>query len=196
MKILYPGKDEICVFHFSEFEDLPKTMNVWAIYLVGALSGAWYLWQVPVTIVLYLDEAGAGSGIGAFVYEGAFKRALKRRGVKRKKKGSLTKPKRKAMKYLLSKVHVQRLSVTGAVNTGDAALTALSAGAFCMIGYVFPKTVNAEVRADFGSGKTDLVVFGMMWVKLGHIMLSGMGLLFETLKERRAVWKSTRSKGL
>ena len=170
-------------------------MKDFAVYVWFAALVSAYAWNIPVTLAFILRPGAAGVGTGVFVYDGAFRRAEKNALKIKEKRKRLPKGTLKAVRYLLKRVRVEKIFLDGVISAGDAALSALLAGAVWAVSASAADKVVSAVVPDFGNGIACPAVSGIMWVPLGHIIVSGAIILKSTIRERYETWKDTRLKG-
>lgn len=171
-------------------------MKDFAVYVFFALLMIVYAWNIPVTFAFTLGTGGIGVGAGAFIFDGAVKRAKRNLYTKKKRKRrKLPKAKMKAIFYLLKRIYVERIFIDGVVNLHDAALSALLTGAVWAAAASIPDKLSADVVPGFGEGKTRVFLSGILWARLGHIIVAGAITLKLWIRERYEKWKDTRLKG-
>ena len=164
-----------------------------AVWIVAAAAIGFYIAAIPVNFALTLRiSARSGFGAGASVFEGryAMRSALMRaRGEKKHlawmkaeldlKKSDALPAALAAMKHLLKHAHLQALRAEGRVSSPDAAHTALICGcagaAEGMLRPVLPPgTLSIRLQPDFSSGESDVTLCGMVWLRMGHIILAAL----------------------
>ena len=149
-------------------------------------------------------------GSGAFVRVGfapvdgriALRRA-QRHSKKRKKikppSAALIHAGLKAARYLLPRIQLEQLRVLGHVSAQDAARTALlTGGARALIGLTTallrPRQTRIALNPDFSQNQAHAICFGMLSLRLGHIICAGAIGAWNYLRERLNQWISTRLK--
>lgn len=165
-------------------------MSVW---IAAAAAISFYIFAIPVNFALTLRiSARSGFGAGASVFEGryAMKNALLRaRGEKKRlpwmkaemdiKKNAVLPAAYAALKHLMKHAHLQTIRAEGRVSSPDAAHTALICGcagaAEGMLQPVLPPgTLIIRLQPDFSSGRSDVTLCGMVWLRMGHIILAAL----------------------
>lgn len=169
------------------------------VTLAALICFGFYLANIPLKCALvFTSHPQAAIGRGVAIFEGRF--AL-RRALRRKKVGGrfslpdpvLLRPTLGAAKYLLRRIHIERLCLRGIVSTDDAASTAILAGLGNLISsasFPFGGIVLVELYPDFSARGSDVELTGMIAAKLGHIILAALIFAFEYGKERYQKWKA------
>lgn len=169
---------------------------VWAFF---ALSAVYLLLRLPLTAVLVVRENSFGLGAGVFSYKGARRRAERNASAHRRPTQRKKLPMRlqkRLILFFMRNAKLSEIAVSGAICTHDAMQTALLTGAVWALAGAFGDKASVGVLPEFGCGQTDVLVCGMIRLRIGqNIFTAGKELIFG-IRERYALWKSTRSKGL
>ena len=152
------------------------------IETIAAAQALFYLCAIPVHAAVRLDggEAGpdgellsVGAGVSAFDRNAARLRA--RRKLERPKRKRGGGPDARDATRVLRRLRLTRASLRGTVGLGDAAASALAAGAlngvFCALAGTLGRA-DADVRPDFASDRPRVALEGMASALSGQIMLA------------------------
>lgn len=173
-----------------------------ALPLVTAAVALFYLGAIPLQIAVCW-RTGSGLGVGVAPFENRF--AL-RRAQKHSPQKPMKLPKNidlsavlRAGKCLLRHLKLEGVRCTGEFGCDDAAVTALVCGGMNSLGCALrarSKKVLISLRPNFNAAQLQADVFGMISVRVGHIMLAALLGLIEISSGRLSQWKSTLSKAL
>lgn len=165
------------------------------VALAAALTAMFYAVQIPIQVAFCAragEKAGAALGVRPFAGNLALRAARKRLGkARRRKRGK--KPPLKLIwaiaRRLLPHVRLEQVSVRGEVGLRDAAATAIFAGAAAAltraIGAAAGARVTVRVQPDFQGERLRGEVFGIISLRVGHIMLAACGGILENSGRHR-----------
>ena len=176
--------------------------------IAAALIFILYLSAVPVKLALKIRTSPApafGAGIAVFERRFALRQAEKRISGEKKhlpwKKFAVDAQKLRmlrALKYILPRIKIEKLVLTGSISSGDAAGTALICGSVNSIGAaleaIWPEGTQIFLQSDFSGKGSALQFSGMVSLRAGHIILAALIGAVEVIKGRISQWKSTRLK--
>jgi len=184
-----------------------------AVYLAAAAVLAFYLAAIPVKIAAIVEiSSGVGFGAGLALFENRFAR---RRALRRAlgqmphlpwkkleidaQKLAMLRALRRGAGHLLRHMHIEQLRLQGSIGTSDAARTALICGFANAAGNALRPAVRSGavsicLQPDFSSVHLQARLCGMISLRLGHIMLAAILILFEYGNGRIQQWTNTRSK--
>ena len=171
-----------------------STWNWWAF----SAACVWILFSLiksPVYAVVILSPSGFGVSIGFIVHTGAVQRAQKfASGIQKKKTSSKRKMRLKIVAYLIKRVKIERIFITGVLSFEDAMTTALSWGALNALSHVKQLRIQNDARPDFALGRTNIELTGILSVPAGHIMIAAFKHALIATRERFNLWTNTRLK--
>lgn len=163
------------------------------VYITAALVLLYYFSAIPVKLAVILhisDHPGFGAGVSIFEGRYALNKArLRSMGLKKHlpwkrtekdfQKSSVLSASLKAGRYLLKHTKLEKLQAEGRICSSDAARTALICGLThtlegALIPFVSPNTLRLRLDPDFSSGKSSVLLCGMVSVQTGHIMLAAL----------------------
>ena len=172
-------------------------MSIWNWWAFAAAC-AWTLFSLalsPVYAVIILSPSGRGSGVGFFLHTGAVKRAQESAsGLRKKKTRSKQKIRRKIITYLIRRVKIERIFITGVVSFEDAMHTALACGLLNALSSIKPLRIQNGAKPDFTFTHTNIELTGILSVPAGHIIIAAFKHTSIAVRERFNLWTSTRSK--
>lgn len=159
------------------------------MYALAALVFLFYLFHVPVFIALCASPGAFGVGISALSPGSAYRKAeefaLNGRARKRKdrKKPDFS-DMRRLFRYLIKRVAIGGVTITGTVFLYDAMVTSLIAGFLKALSCAFPAYVQVNVVPDYSGMRTNIECAGMATVKLGHIIVMAVKYAYMTQGKR------------
>lgn len=142
------------------------------VNVIAALEALFYLCAIPIHLAVTLEGLRAGTGLSAFEWRAARRRAA-RDMAKEPGKGDKGPDFRRTIK-LLGRLRMERVRLAGRLSLGDAAATALACGAINGLTLALSGRagrVESDVRPDFGSGIL-LRLDGMIRARAGQIILA------------------------
>ena len=184
-----------------------------AVYLAAAAVLAFYLAAIPVKIAAIVEiSSGVGFGAGLALFENRFarRRALRRALGKiphlpwkkleiDAKKLVMLRTLRRGARHLFKHARIEQLRLQGSIGTNDAARTALICGFANAAGDALRSVVRScavsiRLQPDFSNAQLQARLCGMISLRLGHIMLAAILILFEYGNGRIQQWINTRLK--
>ena len=184
-----------------------------AVYLTAAAVFAFYLAAIPIKIAAIVEiSSGVGFGAGLALFENRFacKRALRRALGKIphlpwKKfemdagKLAMLRALRRGAGYLMRHTCLEQIRLRGVIGTSDAAKTALICGLANAAGNALRPalrrgTVSICLQPDFSQAQMQVRLYGIISLRLGHIMLAAIFTLFQYGNGRIQQWINTRLK--
>ncbi len=174
-----------------------KRMSIWNWWAFGAAC-AWILYSLvrsPVYAVIVLSPSGYGVSVGFFLHTGAIQRAQKfASGIQKKKSRAKRKIRREIVTYLIRRVRIERIFVSGVISFEDAMYTALAWGSLNALSRIQPLRIQLNARPDFSLGRTNIEITGILSVPAGHIMSAAVKHASIAIRERFNLWTSIRLK--
>ena len=143
------------------------------VYIAAALQLLLYLLCMPVHIALRaegIDSLRLGVGIAAFD-----RRAARRRALRRRRRGRQRTPRPGRLWRAALRLRLARVSVSGSLCLGDAALTALACGALAALARgiaVRADRARIDLRPDFAGERLRFALSGMVSARAGQIMIA------------------------
>ncbi|MBR3928487.1 MAG: hypothetical protein IKJ65_05730 [Clostridia bacterium] len=172
-------------------------MSIWN-WWAFASACAWIFLSIvlsPVYAVIVLSPSGFGTGAGIGIHVNAVKKAqLRASGIKSRKNKRTRRISLKVITYLIKRVKIERIFLSGVVSFEDAMHTALAFAALNALSQIKPLHIQNETRADFALGRTNMEITGILSVTAGHIMIAALKHAAIALRERFDLWTNTRSK--
>ena len=171
-----------------------STWNWWAF----SAACVWMLFSLvesPVYVSVVLSPSGFGVSAGFFLHTGAVQRAQKfASGIQKRKKNKKRKLSREIAVYLIKRIKIEKIFITGVLSFEDAMTTALSWAALNALSRLNPVRIQNDARPDFALGHTNIELTGILSVSAGHIMLAAFMHASIAIRERFNLWTSTRLK--
>lgn len=168
--------------------------NWWAFFAFCVWSAV-HLLSAPIYAAVVLSNSGFGTGVSYALHVGAVRKAqMGAAGIQKQKRKAKPKIRREIISYLIKRVKIERVFVSGVISFEDAMHTALVFGAVNALSSIKPVFIQNSAVPDFALGQSNIEITGILSVPAGHIMLAAVKHAAIAMRERMIKWKSTRSK--